>query len=427
MTTPRSRLARRKTIAAFSVALGATLLACFSSLGYLDSEPVAPAGDASSDTGQPNEAAVDSGRAGDAADATTDAAVGDTTVTDAGLDSAADANGCDADTMTSGENCGACGHDCQGGGCSGGICSPITLDEIDGGHLTQLVLDDANVYVTDGVQVWSVPQGGGAHTTVYAGSSETIQWMAIDLSPSTLYWTQQPLGDGGAGELVTCPATGCTTPTVLQVPGYYAGVAVDPADHLLYFVTAASGDGTVAQVLRCTIPGCAGTPLKVTGGATGLRISGIALDGLEAFWVSAQGVFEAANPGTGYVPIAGASNPTYTPPALSPSSLFWCPLQRTPSASSFQPGTIEAAPISGDGGMTTLVADAGTPISVVATSTRLYYADFATGTIATCTLPACADVSPLAQGQLFPYGLAQDAVSLYWVNNGDGRVMKVAK
>jgi hypothetical protein len=41
-------------------------------------------------------------------------------------------NGCESDTRSSSANCGACGHDCLGGGCVDGRCQPVVVSTLEG-------------------------------------------------------------------------------------------------------------------------------------------------------------------------------------------------------------------------------------------------------------------------------------------------------
>jgi hypothetical protein len=84
-------------------------------------------------------------------------------------------DGC-VDTTSDPANCGACGHDCQGGGCTGGICQPVLLTDQEFFPNT-LALDEKNVYwanETDvdygsppaSIVVRSMPKRGGAPRTL---------------------------------------------------------------------------------------------------------------------------------------------------------------------------------------------------------------------------------------------------------------------
>src|SRR5579859_4125816 len=77
------------------------------------------------------------------ADASPDAG----TVLDGAADGGVDA-ACNPATLdTDGHNCGACGHDCQGGACSNGACQPVTLASGQSG-IQKLVIDATTLYWT---------------------------------------------------------------------------------------------------------------------------------------------------------------------------------------------------------------------------------------------------------------------------------------
>jgi hypothetical protein len=69
--------------------------------------------------------------------------------------------GCDTlINSTDANNCGACGHSCQGGTCVAGVCQPVILAKLTAGdYPTGLALDGTNAYITafGGHAVYKVP------------------------------------------------------------------------------------------------------------------------------------------------------------------------------------------------------------------------------------------------------------------------------
>lgn len=58
---------------------------------------------------------------------------------------------CKADTLTDPLNCGLCGHDCLGGQCQDGMCTPVALASgivVFGDQVFQFAVDDSYVYTT---------------------------------------------------------------------------------------------------------------------------------------------------------------------------------------------------------------------------------------------------------------------------------------
>lgn len=151
-----------------------------------DAEPAstdggANANEASTDIGTDgNQGSADSGTAADAPVATSDAT-------------------CSADTQTDPRNCGACGHDCLGGGCEAGRCQPVVLA--------------------------TVPEG--------------VISFAID--STSVYWANLTGADSGfpldSGVVSKCPLTGCTgEPTVLATQQSWPEELVVKGPNLTWFV-----------------------------------------------------------------------------------------------------------------------------------------------------------------------------------------------
>jgi hypothetical protein len=101
------------------------------------------------------------------ADATPDRAAQD--ASDATHSDAADASdGYCGDLHADSHNCGYCGHDCEAGACSSGVCQPVTLVFGQNGPLS-IAVDEASVYWTTFYNtgaVMKVPIGGGGVITL---------------------------------------------------------------------------------------------------------------------------------------------------------------------------------------------------------------------------------------------------------------------
>lgn len=71
----------------------------------------------------------------------------ETGATDTGTTDGSDADsGCDA-VASNPKHCGTCGHDCQGGTCSGGVCQPVVLASGQD-HPDSIAVDAASIYWT---------------------------------------------------------------------------------------------------------------------------------------------------------------------------------------------------------------------------------------------------------------------------------------
>jgi len=316
-------------------------------------------------------------------------------------------DGCEVLLKSDPQNCGACGHDCKGGGCSNGVCQPstvasnqakphgITLDgtnvywttEGTGGatgrammrvktfatgptalapNLTAprgiLVGGDGGVYVAlmgdanlPGAILKLSPSGGSFTETTFAANQSGALYLAT--TSSHLYWTRSSMQLTRKGY-----ATGSNVENVATSPTPPKGIAVD-TDGWVYWTNP-------TDLLRAQV---GGTPQVVVTGGTAMQF--LVLDPNSVYWTSDAPVrkaFKEANQtpvdlsGT----IAGGAGI-----ALDGGFLYWC-----------GGGSIYKMPVAG-------------------------------GTVTT-----------LAQGQSSPLGIAVDPEFVYWTNNvSSGSVMRVVK
>jgi hypothetical protein len=331
------------------------------------------------------------------------------------------------DTSSDPEDCGACGHGCQGGACVGGKCQPITL--------------------------------------FTAANPTTIFTLAVD--SSNVYWGSA--GPGGASiescSLDSClPAPGRVTPGLIQ-PTH---IAVDSTS--IYIVDDLAGTGS--NVLKCPLPGCpAGATVFSTSSVQ--QTQSIAVNATSAFWTLDVG--GAMSSSVVSCPLGGcpSSGPTFlcsgvgkignvalTPTDLvfnSASGIWTCPLtggvgNNVFAAPATPPGApaidqqyknvywqqgyqyIESCPIEGcpSGGPTVLAS--GHPIALVVDATDIYWTSALPSALGVqrCALAGCATpttVATVASGS-FPESITQDSNSVYWINLNPGAtysIMKVAK
>lgn len=120
------------------------------------------------------------------------------------------ASACSADLFVDAENCGACGHSCQGGGCVDAQCLPVTLTTE---PANTLAVTADSIYFTagsatgaDGV-VKKMPLAGGATTTLASGQARPY---GLLVDGTRVVWS---LGDAPYG-IWTVPVGG-GTPTAL--------------------------------------------------------------------------------------------------------------------------------------------------------------------------------------------------------------------
>jgi hypothetical protein len=344
--------------------------------------------------------------------------------------SGGDTGTCTADLQTSAQNCGRCGHDCQGGTCTTGKCDPVTLaTSLE--NPSGIALDGVNVYYTTfggAGAVALVPKAGGTPKTL-ATTQTSARGVQVDATG--LYWSN---GDfiSGKGGVWKCTLPACTTPT-LVAPGDWA-YDVQLANGQVYF--SAYNDGTVLVGLP---DGGAGVV------ATTNHAFGLGVDSNYAYYTSSQpNLYRAALDG-------GAGNEESVGP-LNSDSVGFVVLDATRFYWAFA-DTSDAGHVFG-----ALKADPGTrvdyagpesvgPAGVAVDATNIYWSTGGTfsgpptspvpngdGKVFTCPLAGCPAAGPtLLAGKLRDTGpLVIDATSIYWCEFGDypgatGQVRKVAK
>jgi hypothetical protein len=139
------------------------------------------------------------------------------------LPDGAPVNGC-GDTQASPSNCGACGHDCEGGGCVQGVCQPVVL-EGDESFPSTLAVDGVKVYWVNQTDadygkppksaiVRAAPRRGGEPATLDTLSPGVGSSLHHDGKYLYFYrWVQWTLGDNPYSGAVmrlcddgTCPS-----------------------------------------------------------------------------------------------------------------------------------------------------------------------------------------------------------------------------
>ncbi len=318
------------------------------------------------------------------------------------------------DLTSDGTNCGACGHDCQGGLCLGGLCQPVTL---------ATGLDDPTV---------------------------------IAVGPTGVFWTTFPASDAGA--VMTCGLDGGPVTTLATETGTPSGIAANTTH--VYWADESIG------VQECAIGGCGAGPTLVAAGPA----KDLAIDSSSVYWIQ-------ENPGVGLsCPLAGCpvgadggAEPTtlfsgqgYTQNlAIDATSIYWsgppgafkCPLSGCPldadggdavtvlattggygisvdSANAYWGGPVVgllACAIGGCGGMPRALAATAYPFNTVSDGINVYWTDYTSGAIDRCAISGCGgQPTVMASGQR-PFGIALDSTTIYWTDSTGGTVSRLAK
>jgi hypothetical protein len=320
------------------------------------------------------------------------------------------------------KNCGACGHDCQGGLCTAGVCQDITLasSQVSPGPLAT---DGTNVYFGTTDSVKTVPVGGGSTAVIAASlTSATSPWyLAID--STNVYW-----GSANGANILTClkSAVSCTPSVVVSgVGGRLQGLAVDGSN--VYWTLGNPGSGK-PMVQQCSKTSCT-TPTVLTNmsGSGYVEATGIAVDGSNVYWAHDDGtnfdINVCAIGGCSLSPTVLISNQPASWVAVDGTNVYWlgsavgqCD-KSNPSKCNSTMKTLA----SGQTGATGLAVD----------GTSVFWSNSGgSGDIRSCKIGGCGGTPTVrASGPgSTSYAVALDTNSIFWTNNGgSGSVMQIAK
>jgi hypothetical protein len=331
------------------------------------------------------------------------------------------------DTQHDGRNCGACGHDCQGGACQSGACQPVRLASgptgtTDAGNTIlaeAIAVDSGTIYwIALNVGVMSCAVTGCSRPALLAPGTPNGQRVAVD--STNVYWIDM-------GVLETCPKTGCTGPPMPLLTGTNA-VAFDIAAGAAYIATVNTpcDGGTCVFVGRCATTGCSSPPSAVFSLAPAAgSIGSLAHDRANLYATPgvSGSVLECALGGCNGSPTVLASAATTTPADIvaDGTNTYWIDGAN---------GDVRECAVTGCNDQpTTLFASGGQGLSGIAVDAmNVYWGNATTGAIERCAIGGCKNQpTDLVIGQNGPRHLTLDTTSVYWTNADDGTVMTIAK
>jgi hypothetical protein len=309
-------------------------------------------------------------------------------------------------TNNNGQNCGACGHDCLGGGCIGGVCQPVTLASGLGDALG-VAVDATNVYFTEGNAgtVAKAPLTATGVVTPLATGLPTTVGVAVDTSGNVYFATNAP-----SGGITKIPAgTTTLTPIASQANAFWL---VTDGAHVYW--TSNTGNASVWQV---GVTG--GTPTAIATGQA--WTTGIAMTATNVYWGTESnndGIWSyAIGPGTVTQIVTGQNNARAV--AVDSSNVYW--------ADDSTSGVVYQQPLGG-GTQTQLSSGDGNPYWMVAdaVNSHVYWTDSSSGHIMRATI-GMAGSGALLWSDSAPRQITQDAKAIYWASHGNGKVMMLAK
>jgi hypothetical protein len=315
-------------------------------------------------------------------------------------------------------NCGACGHDCRGGACSGGVCQPVIL-ATENGAPTAIAVDGTHVYWTNSTNgdVRRVPIAGGATEVIFDGPAGTILGEGLVRSGADVYFT---IDDGAAdGGVFRCPAAGCGGAEPQAVVAPLAGPQfVGLADGGVLLVSEQSITGRVG---RCALPCTAG--LDVLASSEGFP-NYVASDGTAFYW-------STLFPNGGNL---RGKDDSASPPKNLVTSRFVQQVEVHGAEVLFAERGVGLKALNRDGGVARRIFEPTTDTARFAVDgDDVYFSDqIAMGRVLRCTITGCGDGGAvLAATQDHPHAVTFDATNVYWTNAGTsalgGSVVRVAK
>jgi hypothetical protein len=236
------------------------------------------------------------------------------------------------------DNCGACGHGCLGGACSGGQCQPIVLTTGIAEAATSITVDANNVYVATQAGLYACAKSGcpsptqltaiGAQTILFEPEygyifasrwsgkyldedtvSGSSNYTASLIYPNGLAMDAQSVYVGFSGGIVAAykgpSAFDAPRSIVGGLPSGVDAVAVDAAGGFVY----GAGGGT-GSIIRAATTGTGSFETYATNQA---GPSSIAVGGGNVFWTNLGTDANHLQDGAAYLCAAGASCPSPTP------------------------------------------------------------------------------------------------------------------
>lgn len=310
------------------------------------------------------------------------------------------------DTLTSKDNCGACGHVCAASVCRDGVCESEVLATELGTTRSVVALPDVVVVARAGVNpglTCSLFDAGVQTAPCYATSS-IVNAITPYFTTDHVFWLGTSEGVGYGYRL---PATGVIYP-------YGTGIGVYKAGFDGFFTLA---DGRLVKVNLGASPTYFGSVGGVGQGVTG--------DDSFVYWANPEvGVIQRVPP----VPPDGGAVETFrfgedrpTTLALDEENVYFT----TATA-------IRRAPKSDPQAVTTLVTDLGAPMALLRDERTLYWIDTSTGDLKRAPIEGGPPLV-LARGTgplpPFPYTslVGVSGAYVYWVSPSEGTLRRLPK
>jgi hypothetical protein len=347
------------------------------------------------------------------------------------------------------KNCGACGHDCLGGPCQGGICQPYKLGDVPTGYSGWLIPDGGRVYAVtqqthrlDTSKVWVTDATTPGTPVKVPPDNENSPTCVID---GTIFWHATSDGNGEF-TYQYCSASGCaaSTRTVTQSltkpsEGYFSMATYPECDaankQVIWAIrfTPDSGADSTVTIYRSSITGTAiqtVTSFPLLAGATEGYTNGFAVGRTDRY-------FFTRTTGTTvrvYMVSTTASNATpvllATGAVASPVDITYARLYANDSLLAWSSGsTSYRMPLPNGVGTSTPPTFSGGIDSGIMDNHHFYGMIQSLPFFSWCSVPSCS--ARVLTSTSLANAFAQDTGAIYWCvmnDTADGfGIWKVAK
>jgi hypothetical protein len=323
---------------------------------------------------------------------------------------------CESRVLYDPKNCGRCGHDCQGGSCVSGVCTPVILTLGQSGA-TRLAVSGGSVYWMSCVspgngkisKISTSSAGGLAPITELANGLTCMTDMAI--SENSIFFTVS----GTDQNVASIPKGGGALSVLRTSPLHAFGLAADAT--YVYWGDTNSSSTPAGQIQRIPVGGGTAEPIANIAGF--LAPPRLALDSNNVYWALGDSLQRTPKAGGATISIGTGQSPGGL--TVYNGRLYW--------TNSVAGGSVMSAATDGTGS-DTIASSQDVPSDIAVDPSGVYWANRSspsgTGTIVMRSLSGGLPVI-LALGQAGLDSIATDANAIYWADGGGNMIKKLAK